>query len=53
MQAAEVPNVTSRPGVKFGTFLGQTIGTGLAARVVAPTVVQPGQASPAPARAGA
>jgi enterochelin esterase-like enzyme len=27
-----VPDVTDRPGIKFGTFLGQTIDTGLAAQ---------------------
>jgi enterochelin esterase-like enzyme len=32
VQATNVPNVTDRPGVKFGTFLGQTIDTGLAAQ---------------------
>jgi enterochelin esterase-like enzyme len=30
--AVNVPNAATRPGVKFGTFLGQTIDTGLAAQ---------------------
>lgn len=30
--AANPPNVADRPGVRFGTFLGQTIDTGLAAQ---------------------
>jgi enterochelin esterase-like enzyme len=32
VQAADVPAPTYRPGIKFGTFLGQTIDTGLAAQ---------------------
>jgi enterochelin esterase-like enzyme len=31
-QAAGVPDITDRPGVKFGSLLGQTIDTGLAAQ---------------------
>jgi enterochelin esterase-like enzyme len=31
-QTANEPNVADRPGVRFGTFLGQTIDTGLAAQ---------------------
>jgi enterochelin esterase-like enzyme len=31
-QATNVPSITDRPGVRFGTFLGQTIDTGLAAQ---------------------
>jgi enterochelin esterase-like enzyme len=30
--AADIPSITERPGVRFGTFLGQTIDTGLAAQ---------------------
>lgn len=30
--AVDVPNAAARPGVKFGTFLGQTIDTGLASQ---------------------
>src|SRR5882724_4304435 len=30
--AGDIPSITQRPGVRFGTFLGQTIDTGLAAQ---------------------